>query len=71
MKIPATGSKWRNKKTQGIYKVLGVGVHTENQEQLVVYQAEADIFSLLGGESAVWIRPLSMWEEKFEEVKDD
>ncbi len=41
------------------YEVLGVGEHSETGEQFVVYKA-------LYGEEKIWVRPLSMWEEKVE-----
>lgn len=41
------------------YRVLFVGQHTETGESLIVYQA-------LYGNQAIWIRPLSMFQEKVE-----
>ena len=39
------------------YKVLAVAKHTENLEDLVVYEA-------LYGNNDIWCRPLSMWNEE-------
>ena len=40
----------------GTYKVIGIGKHSENLEDLVVYQA-------LYGNNDIWCRPLSMWND--------
>lgn len=39
------------------YIVLGVAVHSETLEPMVVYQAQY-------GNHGVWVRPLSMWNER-------
>lgn len=39
------------------YEVLHVGVHTETDERFVVYKR-------VTGPNIVWIRPLSMFQEK-------
>lgn len=41
------------------YQVLGVAKHSESLEELVVYRA-------LYGEGALWVRPVSMWNETIE-----
>ena len=41
------------------YEVLGVAKHSETLEELVVYRA-------LYGDGAVWVRPVSMWNETIE-----
>lgn len=38
------------------YEVLGIAVHSETMEKLVVYRA-------LYGEKALWVRPLEMFLE--------
>lgn len=38
------------------YRVIALARHTENREELVIYQA-------LHGESTLWARPLSMFLE--------
>ena len=40
-----------------LYELLHIATHSETLEKMVVYKA-------LYGEGEVWIRPLSMWEEK-------
>jgi hypothetical protein len=42
-----------------LYKVLGVGMHTETEEPLVLYQS-------LYGNFDLWARPVSMWFETVE-----
>lgn len=41
------------------YRVLGIAQHSENEQQLVVYQA-------LYGAFGLWVRPLSMFIEMVE-----
>jgi hypothetical protein len=41
------------------YQVLHIAKHSETQEFLVVYQPEY-------GERAIWVRPLSMFDETIE-----
>ena len=41
------------------YKVIAIGKHSENLEELVIYQA-------LYGDNEIWCRPLSMWDEMVE-----
>lgn len=41
------------------YQVLGVAIHSETREPMVVYRA-------LYGERGVWVRPASMWTEHIE-----
>ena len=43
----------------GEYEVLYVGKHSETQEEMVVYRA-------LYGAGEVWVRPLSMWNDRIE-----
>ena len=47
-----------------LYRVLGVGRHSETFEELVVYQAlyESEEF----GKDAIWVRPLKMFIEDVE-----
>ncbi len=40
----------------GEYEVLGIALHSETQEPMVVYRA-------LYGERGLWVRPASMWSE--------
>ncbi len=39
------------------YIVIDVATHSETEEEMVVYKA-------LCGEGKLWVRPLSMWNEK-------
>ncbi|MBQ7974768.1 MAG: DUF1653 domain-containing protein [Clostridia bacterium] len=39
------------------YELLYVANHSETLEKMVVYKA-------LYGEGGIWVRPLSMWDEK-------
>jgi len=41
------------------YEVLAIAKHSETEEELVVYRA-------LYGEGQIWVRPVSMWQEKVE-----
>ena len=41
------------------YQVLGVAVHSETGEELVVYRA-------LYGAGGLWVRPAAMWTETVE-----
>ncbi len=44
-----------------MYRVLGVALHTETKEPLVVYQALYNSEEF--GPNALWVRPLSMFLE--------
>jgi hypothetical protein len=53
---------YRNKKNQRLYMTLGFATHSEApNEQMVIYQAQY-------GDYSVWVRPLSLFKEKFEEA---
>ena len=41
------------------YEVIGFAKHSETLEDMVIYKA-------LYGESGVWVRPLSMWDNPIE-----
>ena len=43
----------------GEYEVLAIALHSETQEEMVVYKA-------LYGDGGVWVRPSSMWNEIIE-----
>ena len=43
----------------GEYEVLAIALHSETQEEMVVYRA-------LYGEGKTWVRPKSMWNETVE-----
>lgn len=41
------------------YEVIGTALHSETQEEFVVYRA-------LYGEGGLWVRPRAMWDEHVE-----
>ena len=41
------------------YEVLGIGLHSETLEEMVVYRA-------LYGDCGLWVRPAAMWTEMVE-----
>lgn len=43
----------------GEYEVLGTALHSETQEEMVIYRA-------LYGEGKIWVRPKSMWNDTVE-----
>lgn len=53
MKEIKVGEIWQHYKG-GRYIIIGLGVHTETQEDMVIY-------SPIDDRSKVWIRPISMW----------
>jgi len=55
--LPIHGEIWRHFKG-GEYRILAVGKHSENQQEMVVYE------SVNRRQAGVWIRPLEMWFEK-------
>lgn len=49
-------------KTQRVYRVIEVGKDVETHEELVIYVCAADV------NSQVWIRPMDLFNEKFQPV---
>lgn len=49
---------WRHFKGN-LYRVIGVALHSETGEEMVVYQA-------LYGQKGLWVRPAAMWLETVE-----
>lgn len=45
-----------------IYKVIGVALHTETEEPMVVYQAQY-------GDTKLFVRPLAMFTEELDEKR--
>lgn len=52
------GGKYRHYKGNE-YLVVDIATHSETEEEMVVYKA-------LYGDGKLWVRPLSMWNEKVE-----
>jgi hypothetical protein len=52
---------YKHSKTGNLYKVHFVALHSENKEELVVYEALYD-----NDKSRYWVRPLAMFEELVE-----
>ena len=50
---------YKHYKTGNLYKVIGVGKHSETFEDLVFYEALYD-----NPESKLWARPLKMFNEE-------
>lgn len=42
----------------GLYEVIGIAKHSETLEELVIYRSLQD--------QSLWVRPLSMWNERIE-----
>lgn len=58
--IPQTGAIYRHYRNQKLYRVIGVGKHSETEEELVFYECLYDNVTKL------WARPLAMWNEPVE-----
>ncbi len=58
MKQAICPGRWRHFKG-GEYRVVGLALHSETGEELVVYQA-------LYGDGELWVRPAAMWLETVE-----
>ena len=55
--------KWKHYKG-GEYEVLGVGIHSENLEEMVIYKSLKDNHGYQKG--TIWIRPIKEWNEKID-----
>ncbi len=49
---------YKHSKTGNLYKVIGVGKHSETLEDVVVYEALYD-----NPKSKLWVRPVAMFTE--------
>lgn len=57
--------KYRHyKRTENIYEVIGIALHTETQEEMVVYKALYDCEKF--SKNQLWVRPKSMFLENVE-----
>lgn len=56
--------RWKHNKSGREYLVLGTGYHSENMEQVVIYQAQYDTDDL--GPNPIFVRPVAMWNELVE-----
>lgn len=54
--------KYRHYKNEQLYEVIGKALHSETQEEMIVYRAlyHCDKF----GDNQLWIRPMQMFFEK-------
>lgn len=52
---------YKHAKTGNLYKVIGIAIHSETLEDMVVYECLYD-----NPKSKLWVRPLSMFTEKVE-----
>lgn len=52
---------YKHYKTGNLYRVIGVGKHSETLEDLVFYEAQYD-----NKMSKLWVRPLAMFTEEVE-----
>ena len=52
---------YKHSKSGNLYKVIGIGKHTETMEDLVFYEAQYE-----NPVSTYWARPVHMWEEEVE-----
>ena len=54
--LPAEGENYRHFKGNE-YQIIAVAEHSEDGSSMVVYKA-------LYGDEKIWVRPLSMWNDK-------
>jgi hypothetical protein len=56
------GSKYQHYKTEKLYQVIGIALHSETYEEMVIYKAlyHCDKF----GENQLWARPKKMFLEQ-------
>ncbi len=55
------GKMYKHYKTDQLYLVVAIALHTETDEEMVVYQAQYDTADL--GHKPVFVRPRAMFEE--------
>jgi hypothetical protein len=57
------GQIWRHYKG-GVYEIVGVAIHSETLEEMVIYKSLYDGDKYKKG--TIWVRPKLMWFEKVE-----
>jgi hypothetical protein len=62
---------YRNNKTGNIYLVLHEAVHSETQEEMVVYERDDKMDLPPPDDERIWVRPKKLFNEKFTFVKMD
>ena len=55
------GGIYKHYKTGNLYKVIGIGKHSETLEDLVFYECQYE-----NPKSKLWARPVAMWGEEVE-----
>lgn len=58
--VPKAGEKWMHFKGH-VYKIIGLGNHTERMELVVIYQE--------AGDCTYWVRPLEKFMSKVDHNK--
>jgi hypothetical protein len=58
---PIPYGKYQHYRTEKLYEVVGVALHSETHEEMVIYKAlyQCDKF----GDNQVWVRPKTMFLE--------
>ncbi len=65
--MPQKGEIWRHYKSlTQMYEIVGVGVHTETEEVLVIYKPLYELEFLTQNQADFCCRPLSMWNNHIE-----
>lgn len=60
---------YRNIKTKCIYQVIAIGIHSETEESMVVYQRFHEPNGQPPPPLTVWVRPMELFKQKFEALK--
>lgn len=54
--------KYQHFKNKKLYEVIGLAIHSETREKMVIYKALYDSEEF--GEDQIWVRPKTMFFEK-------